>query len=114
MEQRTGFTAFIQPILHTITKSTSFMEVDDNEGVLYEDFMPLMDVIETIHSAYYFKHTVTIVFETQNSDGFITKHTKHGRIRSVINENNQFAFETSGTNITQFLTLEQVLFVYPN
>lgn len=96
------FSSFIQPFLHTL------LEDDDYTGEKAE-FMPLFDVIQLIHEAYYFTQSILLQFEVLNPKGYITTHQLTGIIKTPIQDNNYFVFEEEHSNLSHLISLEQVL-----
>lgn len=101
-------TSIFQPFIQSLQFSNDeFYSFDETETrIAY--FMPLVDLVETIHQAYYFKKAICLEFEQKDEDGFVYKVVANGTIQTPILENNRVAF-TDQSNITHLLSLEQLL-----
>ncbi|MGY3724392.1 hypothetical protein SAMN05421767_1511 [Granulicatella balaenopterae] len=97
--------SFIQPFLHTF--SQTLLEEDYSDKKI--EFMPLFDVIQCIHEAYYFTQTILLQFEVLTPKGYITTHQLTGMIKTPIQDNNYFVFEEAHSNLSHLISLEQVL-----
>ncbi len=100
------FSNFIQPLLKNI--SHAFLKKEDTL-IQSADFMPLFDVIQLIHEAYYFNKTILLQFELLTSNGDIITRSLTGTIKTSIQENNYFVFQEEDNNISHFISLNQVL-----
>lgn len=111
MELRKSPLNFIQPLLHTLKKTTNIIELDDDQATFVAEVMPILDVINLIHQAYYFNQAVCITYEVKNSTGYIDTLQVVGTVQTPISQANRFAFQPSHASITNLLSLEQVLSV---